>query len=254
MKNIQLKKALQTAGGIGLGLALITLFFSSAKSDIGRRCTGMKIHLADNSRQLIVQEADIKNWATLEGKEQFDGTPVQNINLSKIERRVLGNGNIKEVDAFVDLNGKLILNAEAYKPVARIMANHSFPNRYMDIDGHFFPILPNHTPTLLLVSGDYFNTRKGLESEKNSDLLAFIQRIVEDDFWNAQITQINVNSNKEISIVPLMGNHIIEFGKPVNVESKLKKLMIFYEKIMPQEKWSNFTTVSVKYDGQIVCG
>jgi cell division protein FtsQ len=92
-----------------------------------------------------------------------------------------------------------------------------------------------------------------LKSEKNSDFLDLINTISEDEFWSAQITQIDVNENKEVSMIPLMGKNTIEFGKPENINAKFDKLFVFYKQILPQKIWSDFSKVSVKYEGQIVC-
>ena len=58
---------------------------------------------------------------------------------------------------------------------------------------------------------------------------------------------------KEIKMIPLLGNNTIEFGKPEKINAKLGKLLIFYKQILPQHNWSEFSTISVKYEGQIVC-
>lgn len=251
MKNYG--KILQTIGGISLALLGIILVLSSARSDSIRRCSGLNIKLIDDRNQYLVTEKDIENWATQNGIEKFDRMPIKEIDLANVERRITNGGVVKTCEAYFDLNGKLTLEVEVFKPIARVLAGHSFPDRYMDDEGHFFPVSKNHKPTVLLLSGNYFNNRTGLKSEKNRDLLELINKLERDNFWNAQITQLEINSSKEITMVPLLGNHIIEFGKPENVENKLKKLIVFYKKILPEDKWSNFSKVSVKFDGQIVC-
>lgn len=253
MKNFTLKKALYTLGGGGLAAIALFLILSSAKSDSIRRCAGLVINIKETSKQLLVKPEDVKKWATLSGSELFEGKVIQEIDLKAVERRVENSGIIKDCQAYIDLKGNLILEVDVFKPVARILGNGRYPDRYMDKSGRFFPVSKNFTPTVMLLSGEYLNVRKGLESEKNKDLVGFINNITEDEFWNAQITRIDVSKTKEIQMVPLLGENIIEFGKPEKVETKLQKLMVFYKKIMPEDQWSSFSRVSVKYDGQIVC-
>jgi cell division protein FtsQ len=69
----------------------------------------------------------------------------------------------------------------------------------------------------------------------------------------AQFTQLDIDTNGDINVVPLVGNHIIEFGEPTNIENRLNRLKIFYNQILPVKGWDGFSSVSVKYDGQIVC-
>jgi cell division protein FtsQ len=69
----------------------------------------------------------------------------------------------------------------------------------------------------------------------------------------AQFTQLDIDANGDINVVPLVGNHIIEFGEPTNIENRLNRLKIFYNQILPVKGWDGFTSVNIKYDGQIVC-
>lgn len=253
MKNIDFKKILYTLSGLSLAAVAVFLIFSSAKSNEIRRCEAVIINIKDDARQLLVKKTDVESWATQNNSEPLVGKTINEINLEGLERRVESSGMIKECEAYVDLKGNLILDVEVFKPVARILGGTTFPDRYMDESGRFFPISQNYTPTVMLVSGSYFNDRKGLESTKNQDLRNFINQITQDNFWNAQITRIDVSRNKEILMVPMLGNNLVEFGKPINVNTKLEKLMVYYKKILPQKQWSNFSKVSVKYDGQIVC-
>jgi cell division protein FtsQ len=49
-----------------------------------------------------------------------------------------------------------------------------------------------------------------------------------------------------------VGDERIEFGRPEDVEVKLKKLMIFYKEIMPRMGWNKYDRVNLEYEGQIV--
>lgn len=253
MKKLNFKTILHTVGGISLAALALFLIFSSAKSDTVRRCQGLVIHIEKDDQQLLVKKEDVEKWATNLGNEPLIGKTVASIDLRKLERRVENSGIIRDCQAYLDLKGNLILDVKVYKPVARILGNSRFPDRYMDENGHFFPVSKNFTPTVLLLSGEYFRDKKGLESSGNKDLLNLVNTITADEFWNAQITRIDVDRRKEIKMEPLLGENIIEFGRPEKVQTKLEKLMVFYKKILPREQWSTFKHISVKYDGQIVC-
>ena len=51
---------------------------------------------------------------------------------------------------------------------------------------------------------------------------------------------------------PQVGGQLIEFGKPENLESKFKKLMIFYKEILPKHGWNAYERVNLEYEGQII--
>lgn len=253
MKKISAKNVIYSIVGIVIVSVMLLLMFSSAKSKSERRCSGMKIKIKDQSQQLLVKTSDVEKWVTLNGTEPVEGKLIEKIDLHLLETRLKNTGYVEECEAYIDLIGNLNLKLKIYEPVARILGDDNFSDRYLDKNGNLFPTSPNFTPTVILVSGEYFNNKKSLKSDKNLDLLGFINKVTNDEFWNAQITRIIVNNNKEISLVPMLGNHIIEFGKPQQIDTKLDKLMIFYKKILPQNQWERFNKISVKYDGQIVC-
>lgn len=253
MKLPNLKKTRNIVIASLLGVLAIFLVLAATKNNSSRRCKGLDVRIKDNTEQFLITNDDIEKWVTNYGNDPFEGKIIENITLSKVEKRVTESGNVKSCQAYFDLQGKLVLDIEAYKPVARILSNNSGPDRLIDEDGNIFPVSKHFSPTVLLISGPYVNSLKSLKSEKNQDLLSLINVIHEDEFWEAQITQIEVDKDKEIQLLPLFGKNTIEFGKPEKINSKLHKLMVFYKQILTQKDWSEFSKVSVKYEGQIVC-
>lgn len=236
-----------------LGIGAISLVLAATSKTNGKRCKGIDVVIKNNNEQFLFTKTDVEKWVTKFGNDPFNGKIIENINLATVEKRVYESGYAKKCEAFTDLQGNLVIEIEAFKPIARILSNTIDPDRLIDIDGNIFPVSKHFTPNVTLLSGDFFNNIRSLLSKKNEDILKLIQFINNDDFWEAQITQLNIDSKKEIAMVPLMGNFIIEFGKPEKINTKFNKLSIFYKQILTQNDWSKFNKISVKYDGQIVC-
>ena len=81
------------------------------------------------------------------------------------------------------------------------------------------------------------------EKEETQTVMELINTIREDEFWNAQIAQMDIEVKRRITIFPQVGDERIEFGKPENVEVKFKKLMIFYKEILPRTGWNKYNRV-----------
>jgi cell division protein FtsQ len=79
-----------------------------------------------------------------------------------------------------------------------------------------------------------------------------IKTLREDEFWSAQIAQIDIDSKGKITLLPQVGDVKVEFGKPVDEKTKLKKLMIFYKEILPRVGWNKYKRVNLEFDGQLV--
>ena len=73
-----------------------------------------------------------------------------------------------------------------------------------------------------------------------------------NDFWNAQIEQINITPKHEIELVPRVGDHILFLGKPGNYDEKFTKLQTFYKKALNQVGWNKYKRISIEFNNQII--
>lgn len=239
-------------GGVTL-IGLVTLIAFSGNSFSAKRCKDIVVTIKNGNEQLFVTKEGVEKLATQYGGDNLRGRLFSKINLREIEERVLRNKQIKTCQVYKDVKGNLQIDVEQHIPIARISMNDGRADQYVDSEGTFFPLSEQFSARVTVLSGNYFRNLPSLKEKKHEDLLNFVRLVFEDEFLKAQFTQLDVESNKSISIVPLLGNHIIEFGEPQNVEQKLKKLKIFYKEILPVNGWDKYSHVSVRYNGQIVC-
>jgi cell division protein FtsQ len=251
MKFFKANKILNYVLLISGTLIALVLVISATQKKSSKRCKGLVVIINNHADELLVTKTDVENWATNFGNNPFDGKIIENIELSEIEKKVQNAGYVKKCQAYTNLQSELVLEVQPYKPIARILGEGENSDKYLDEDGNTFPISKHFSPKITLLSGSFFNHKKNLKTDK--DVFDLISTITSDKFWEAQITQIDINKNKEVVLLPLLGNNKIEFGKPEKIQSKLNRLMVFYNKILPQTEWSSFSGVSVKFDGQIVC-
>jgi hypothetical protein len=87
-----------------------------------------------------------------------------------------------------------------------------------------------------------------------------VKYIEEDSFWRAEIVQIVAsamsNGGLELELIPRTGTHRVLFGEVCDsklVEDKLDRLLLFYQNGLTNLGWDTFSTISVQYEGQVVC-
>jgi cell division protein FtsQ len=96
-------------------------------------------------------------------------------------------------------------------------------------------------------------------------LVNFVRSVESDDFWSAQVVQINVLGSSaesgggawkepQLELVPRAGNHIVLLG-PLDGDEleKLNKLKTFYLGGLWHEGWSEYRYINIKYKDQVVC-
>jgi cell division protein FtsQ len=77
--------------------------------------------------------------------------------------------------------------------------------------------------------------------------------ITRDKFLKAQIEQVFVEPNGEFELIPRVGNHIIIFGGPDNMEDKFDRLFVFYRNGLSRIGWTRYNVINIKYRNQVVC-
>jgi len=199
--------------------------------------------------------------ATINDIDSIKNLAVNDINPSIIERRLVNNPYIEEVDSYLTLDGKLLINIKEKNPIIRIF-NKDGESIYLDNNGHFIPTSKHYTPRVLIANGYIvdkvvgFNTNIHDTNYTNTifkELFFLTKLINENKLLASQINQIYYNSKGEYDLIPELGDHIIKFGKLDNAISKLNNLDAFYRKNMISSDWNKYNVINLTYKDQIVC-
>ena len=233
-------------------LAAIIAFTERKQGSVAVKDVTIKIDNLQGNH--FLDESDIMELMQFK-RENLVGASIDEVSLKGIESKIERQPYIKKADLYSDLKGNLVVKAELRRPVARIVRNDG-ANGYIAEDGTIMPVSEKFTSRVLLVSGSYMSQMlKHLnmnESEETKKILELINKIREDEFWRAQIAQLDIDGASRITFFPQVGGEKIEFGKPENLEVKFKKLMIFYKEILPRIGWNKYDRVNLEYEGQIV--
>lgn len=202
----------------------------------------------------FLNENDISDLMQL-NKENLKGASLERVNLKEVEKKIRREPFIKDAQLYSDLKGNLVVSTELRRPIARIVRNDG-PDGYIAEDGTVMPVSSKFTSRVILISGSYVREllrQNNLNnSEDGKNLIGLINAIHDNEFWSAQIAQLDIDHKMRITIFPQVGDERIEFGKPENLEAKFKKLMIFYKEILPRMGWNKYNRVNLEYEGQIV--
>ena len=224
-------------------------------------CCGIEINIADSSDIHFVTSRDIRNTITGSSGKVI-GRPVREISTGDIESVMAGRyTELKKAEAFVSIDGILHIYADQRKPVMRVMAENG--EFYVDAEGVVVRRRNLYSPRLHIVGGNINITGAMLNgvsildtSIKNSilkDIYYLVTYINNDNFLSAQIDQIYVDNYDEIDLIPRVGNHVIHLGTAENYREKLKNLVVFYEKVLPEVGWNKYSVINLAFKDQVVC-
>jgi cell division protein FtsQ len=249
--KINIKRELKIIGVLVVVFGLIA-FAERMKGDVAVR--DIQVKLENVHENHFLEEADIIDLMEFD-HENLMGARLEKLNFKAMEKKIRIDPYIKNAEVYSDLKGNLTVKVELRRPIARMMRNDG-PDGYIAEDGTIMPVSDKFTTRVILLSGDFVRTLLKQEnmndSEEGKQLMTMLATINEDDFWRAQITELDIDSKGKVVFVPQVGDERIEFGRPDNLEVKFKKLRIFYKEIIPRVGWNKYDRVNLEYEGQIV--
>jgi len=249
--KFNIKRELKIAGVLVLVLGLIA-FTERMKGNVAVRAVQIKIdNIHDNH---FLDEGNVADLMNLD-RGNIRGADLNDVSFREIEKKIKKDPFIEDADVYSDLKGNLMVNVKLRRPIARIVRNDG-PDGYIAEDGTIMPVSEKFTSRVVLISGGYVNqmlkVRNIHELKEGNAIMEMLMSIREDEFWNAQIAQLNIDSKANISFMPQVGDENIEFGQPESMAAKFSKLRIFYKEILPRVGWNKYKRVNLEFEGQIV--
>lgn len=251
-KKIALNKTLRMAFGIAVGIIfLVTLV--AASRDQGKTLLNSNpvIHLNDENEFSIVQKQDIKNWLLKNRNIDLSKMTLDNLDIKKMEKIAEANPWVSNAEVYLDNQDKLHIDIVQRSPIARVFdkAGNSF---YLDSAKMEMPIRYGYTyPTVTFTNVPIYKTvKEGMDLKSKIAYLGNV--IASDSFWNAQITQIEVQDDQTFVAVPLLGNQRIILGDTSQIKEKLSNLFAFYKKVSSRIGWNTYDTYDLRFKDQVV--
>lgn len=174
------------------------------------------------------------------------GKQMDDVKTLPIEEVLSKHVLIDEVEVYKTLSGKLRVEVTQRIPILRIMSRNG-ENYYIDNKGKVMPMHIRCISHLPVVTGFVE------KSYAMGDLYRFGLFLHKNKFWDAQIEQIHVSKNKEVELVPRVGDHIVFLGKLQGFDNKLDRLKRFYQNGLNKVGWNKYSRINLEFDNQIVC-
>ena len=207
---------------------------------------------ADNQ---FISEDDVVNMLN-EGNIRTIGMLKQEIDLIAIESLVSAHQAVDKADAFTTHDGLLIIKINQRKPVLRVFdsAGKSF---IIDHKGNVMPLFKNYPARLPVATGfiPAISTDNTTERHKKlyESLLHIAVAINQDDFLLALVEQLYVKQNGDVELITKMGPESILIGDATDLQGKIERLKLFYEKGIAKTGWNKYSSINIKINNQVIC-
>jgi cell division protein FtsQ len=223
-------------------LVVMAVFLKETGKDAA--CKDLVVKIQNDREKRFVTEADITS-ALKQAKLDPLGMQLSNINTYKIETELMKNGMIDKVDVYKTPSGTIKIDVSQKTPILRVMSIRG--DFYIDSKGRTMPVSRRYIVHVPIANGY-------IENElATTDLYKFALFLQENEFWNNQIEQIYVHPDRDIELIPRVGDHRIILGTFDNFKEKLDNLQLFYEQAIPKLGWERYSSINLKFKNQVVC-
>ena len=238
---------------------LVLAYLSGAKCRSPLECKGLKVEIADSSINAFVSPADIQRYLDKE-YGRYIGIPLDSIDLADIEKIIDGRSAVHKSQAYVTRDGMLNISVTQRTPIVRFQKSDG--GFYADAEGFLFPLQSSYSSRVQVIDGDiplkansgYKGTIEDPDEKKwLGNVLEVVKFMEESRTWKDKIVQITVCNGGELTLVPRQGKEKFLFGQPENIKEKFHKMELYYTCIIPEKGADRYKSVSLEYDGQIVC-
>jgi len=219
-----------------------------------RKVTEIQIEIMNNQEFYLIDQIEIQALLNKEHSITVLGSKYDQVDFKLLEKQIEENPFVAQIDVFMNVNGVLGAKASQAQPIGRLM-NPRGSDQYIDITGKLLPMNTDYTARVPLISfAEYPQWESHLgEDDFGKQLMEFLIFINKDELWKAQIAQLAVSEENELTLWPQMTKQLILFGPADEIEEKFKKLKLFYKEVLPKKGWNTYSSVNLKYKNQIVC-
>ena len=226
-----------------VGYLVVAVWWFSDHSE-NRICEGVNVEIIDSIPDGFITDEYIRSILT-RNKISPEGRKISDINLERIEQLMLEESHIERASCYYDAIGRLCIKVVPQQPVLHVISQDG-EDYYLSSTGLSMPTAGLNVE-LCVATG---NISKKFAAEQLLELARFIH---DDLFWSEQIEQIHVVGPEQIELYPRVGQHVIELGSADNFQEKFHRLRIFYREGLERVGWNKYRTISLAYDGQVVC-
>ena len=190
----------------------------------------------------------------------YIGVRLDSLDLAGIERMLENKSIVMKSEAWTTRDGILHIEISQREPIVRFQ-NGSY-GFYADDRGFIFPLQSNYTSLVPVIDGNLplkveeeFKGEPSGEREKDwiAGVLEMVRFMQRSRTWAENIVQIHADSRGDLVLVPREGQERFIFGYPSDIPAKFTRMEEYYRYIKPSKPEGFYTSVNVKYNGQVIC-
>ena len=236
------------------GILLFIVMGAAIHHENEQTITGYEVTTVNKDGNNFVDDSDIYTIIKNAQYTSLVGTSVQKADLERLTGILDNNPYIKRADVYVGADGKVIVKIYQHSAILRVI-NNTGVSFYLDENGDKMPSSDKFTPRVEVATGLILD--KGIPNDTSDGfmrgkLMFLAKKIESNPFMNALVQQIYVNENRELELVPAVGNFSILIGDTDRLDGKFADLESLYKAHPDDFPWNAYVMLNIKYAHQVI--
>ena len=213
------------------------LFYSTNSINSKRNINDIIVDFESNNNLFITKDSILKLLpSSFLNKKSVD--------INYLESLVNSNGFIKNADAYVSIEGDLIIKVEQKNPIGRIISDDA--SFYIDDESKIMTTSKIHSSRVPVI----FNYSESFSYDK---IYGMCDLIDSDEFLKKNITRINFLKNNYITLNFRDHDFDLVIGEYKNIKKKVKNFKAFYHAAIDNESIDKYSKINLQFENQVVC-
>lgn len=221
---------------------MIFLYSFSLKRNSERKIN--KIHVDFVGKENMFLTHEMVNNLLIQKLGGTSSIQKDKLDLKTLEAVLDDHEMIEKAQVFSTIDGLLNTRITQKTPIVRVITDDD--SYYLDSKGDKMSLSQNFSARVPLVSGEI---SKGNEKP----YLLLFNEIKKDDFLSKNITGAQIMPSGNVVLTNRSYDYKIAFGKPINVEKKLKNYKAFFQHAIKDTLIKSYKEVNVMFTQQVVC-
>ena len=213
------------------------LFYSTNSINSKRNINNIIVDFKSTNKLFITQDSILKLLPTNFSEKKA-------VDINYLESLVNSNGFVKNSEAYVSIEGNLIIEVQQRNPIGRIISDNA--TFYIDDESKIMTTSKLYSPTVPVI----FNYDK---SSSQKEIYQMCDLIDSDEFLKKNVTRINFLKNNYITLNFRDHDFDLVIGEYKNIKKKVKNFKAFYHAAIDNESIDKYSKINLQFENQVVC-
>ncbi|MBM3432580.1 MAG: hypothetical protein FJX92_06220 [Bacteroidetes bacterium] len=250
MRSITIQRVLFVLLWVGIAAAMGYLLKTAWSEKKGSRCQGFSLSRKDKDSFVFIQATQVEKLIRLRAGGEIVGQLTSRIPLQAIEDTLKMLPGVSDAQAYFDNASFLQIRIQERLPVARIFIRGG-ASYYLDSAAQLLPLSDQVVIDCPVFNGVRWEG-KHPDSLQAVRIVSLARCIQSDSFWFAQVGHFEIDDKGQFEMIPVAGNHRVQFGGAEDPTASFRRLWLFYQQVLRTQGLDRYARIDVRYQGQVV--